>query len=404
MLSAREPLILSVSGRDRPGVLAELAGVLAAGGIQLIDIEQATLQDFLALSFLVDLGERAEGAQELLHRFFPAAARLGLAVEARAISPAELRDLKSTSLWALTLLGKEATASMVAAVAGVAARHGANIVRIRRLAELDIRAAEFILDASKVRDLAAFRRELIRDAEAAGVDVSLARESVYRQSKRVVVMDADSTLVAGEVIEELARVAGVETRVRSITERAMRGELEFASALRERVRLLAGLRLSDLQAVADAIPLTPGAEETVGLLKSLGYKVGVISGGFTFFTEHLRRLLDLDYAFGNELELAGDELTGELVPPILDAQGKADRLREIARRERVPLTQVVGVGDGANDIPMLQTAGLGVAFRAKEAARAVADGVIHQNSLSGLLYLLGVSQRDLSELLRSDDQ
>ena len=399
-----EPLILSVSGRDRPGVLAKLAGILATIDAELVDIEQATLQDFLALSFLVDLRGNAANAQQILQQFFPAAASLGLAVEARTLSSDELRELKSTSLWALTLLAPRSTASIVAVVAEVMAQHGANIVSIRRLAQADIRAAEFIVDTSGVFDLAAFRRDLVLRAGDAGIDVSLARESVYRQSKRLVVLDGDSTLIAGEIIDELARVAGVEDRVAAITAQAMAGELDFTESLRERVALLAGIEVSQLLDVAKSVALTPGAQEMIDVLKRLGFKVGVISGGFTFFTNYLKELLQLDYAYGNTLETRDGRLTGAVIPPILDAQGKADRVREIAAQERMPLSQIVGVGDGANDIPMLQTVGLGVAFCAKEATRMAADGAIHQNSLSGLLYLLGVSQRDLSERLRSDAQ
>ncbi len=393
-----EPLILSVSGRDRPGILAELSRVLADAGIELVDLEQATLQDLLALSFLVDLGGNPRHAHVLLEKFFPAAGRLGLQVVARPISPEELITLKERDLWALTLLGSEATAQMVATVAEVTRRHNANVVSIRRLAEDDLRAAEFLVDASRTADVNAFRRDLFLECEAEGIDVGLSRASVYRQSKRVVVFDADSTLVAGEVIDELARRAGVVDRVSEITRRAMAGELDFEAALIERVALLRGLPVWTLRQVEQSLPLTAGAAEVITALKLLGYKVAVISGGFSFFTEHLKRVLGLDYAFGNELEIEDGMLTGRVVPPIIGARGKADLLREIARREGVPLSQVVGVGDGANDVPMLQAAGLGVAFRAKEVAKRAADGAIHQNSLFGLLYLLGLSQADLAEL------
>lgn len=404
MFQLEEPLILSVSGRDRPGVLATLAGVLATIDAELVDIEQATLQDFLALSFLVDLKGNPESAHRILQHFFPAAAKLGLTVEARSLSTDELRELKATSLWALTILASRSTAAVVAAVAEVTSRHHANIVSIRRLAQADIRAAEFIVDTSRVSDLSALRRDLVLRAGEAGIDVSLARESVYRQSKRAVVLDADSTLISGEIIDEVARLAGVVEEVSAITARAMAGELDFAQSLTDRVALLEGVEVSRLLDVAKAVPLTPGAREMVSILKRLGFKVGVISGGFTFFTNYLKELLGLDYAYGNTLEVREGRLTGRVVPPILDAQGKADKVREIARLEGLPLSQIVGVGDGANDIPMLQTVGLGVAFCAKEVTRLAADGAIHQNDLAGLLYLLGVSQRDLAELLRSEAQ
>lgn len=400
MREIHEPLILSVTGPDRPGVLAALAQVLADEGVDLVDIEQATLQNFLALSFLVDLGGHPARAHAVLTRFSPTAQAMGLTVEAKPVSPGELFTLKEHDLWALTLLGERSSAAMVAAVADVTGRHGANIVSIRRLAEEDLRAAELIVDARLVRDVEAMRRDLLRAGERSGADVALARENVHRKNKRVVVMDADSTLVAGEVIDELARRAGVQPQVAAITRRAMEGELDFAAALRERVALLRGLTAADLELVASSMPLTPGAEETVLALRALGLKVAVISGGFSFFVDRLQERLGLDYAFSNQLEVRDGVVTGQVLAPILDAAGKAERLREIARREAVPLTQVVGVGDGANDIPMLQAAGLGVAFRAKEATRQAAHGAIQTNNLRALLTLLGVTQRDLRALTR----
>lgn len=398
--SLLEPVILSVSGRDRSGVLAALTRVLEENSIRLVDIEQATLQDFLALSFLVDLENDPAKSRAILQRFLSEAATLGLSCEVRSLSAEELSELKAASLWALTLIAPEPTARTVSAVAATAARHQANIVSIRRLAEHDIRAAEFLVDITRVRDLDSFRRELLQEAGRVGVDIALAPEAVYRQSKRVVVMDGDSTLLAGEIIDELAIVAGVGDEVRAITERAMAGEMDFREALEARVSLLRGLTVAQLEEVARAVPLTPGAEETVRALKALGFKVGVISGGFMFFLERLRDQLGLDYVFGNRLEMEDGRVTGRVLPPILDGEGKAQRLREIAALEGVPLTQVVGIGDGANDIPMLQAAGLGVAFRAKESTRREAHGAIHQNSLHGILYLLGVSQRSLAELTK----
>lgn len=395
MRALSEPVILSVSGPDRPGILAELAGILARGGIDLVDIEQATLQNFLALSFLIDLGGDPVAAQVVLRDFLSAASRLGLATDTRFPSQEEIRSLKEQDLWALTVLGSAESASIVAAVAEVTSRHGANIVSIRRLAEEDLRAAEFLLDAARVADVPALRRDLFSTCEAAGADVGLAPEDVHRKSKRMVIFDADSTLVAGEVIDELARAAGSAERVADITRRAMEGELDFAASLTERVATLAGLETSELERIAEALPLTPGADAAIAALKRLGYKVGVISGGFTFFTDHLKERLGLDYAFGNELEIEGGRLTGRVVPPILDAAAKAQHVKLIASLERVPLSQVVAVGDGANDIPMLTIAGLGVAFRGKEATRRAADGSIHRNDFEALLYLLGISHRDL---------
>lgn len=393
-----EPFILSVSGRDRPGLLAELAGALDRAGIEMVDIEQATLQDFLALSFLLDLGLDPERSRRLLVEVIPLASGLGLAVDVRRLDADQVRLLKETEQVVLTVVSGRASARLVAVVGETASRHGANVVTIRRLAEEDLRAAEYVLDVSRVDDPAALRADLFRAAEALGADAGLAREDVYRKSKRVVVFDMDNTLVAGEVIDQLAERAGVREEVEAVTRAAMEGSIDFETALRQRVARLAGLPVSTLAEVRDAMQLTPGAEETIGVLKRLGYRLGLLSGGFTFFVDALRERLGMDYAFGNILEIAGGRLTGRLAGPVLDGAGKAARLREIAAREGVRPDQVVGVGDGANDIPMLQAAGLGIAFRARESTRRSADAAIRNNDFKGLLYLLGVSGRDLRRM------
>lgn len=397
-----EPYILSVSGHDRPGLLAELAGALDRAGIEVVDIEQATLQDFLALSFLLDLGLDAGRARRLLGEVIPRASALGLAVDVRRLDTEQVRLLKETDHVVLTVVSGRASARLVAALGETAARHGANVVTIRRLAEEDLRAAEYVLDVSRVADAAALRAELLRTAEGLGADAGLAREDVYRKSKRVVVFDMDNTLVAGEIIDRLAERAGVRDDVAAVTRQAMEGELDFETALRRRVERLAGLPESVLVEVRDAMVLTPGAEETIRVLKRLGYRLGLLSGGFTFFVDALRERLGFDYAFGNTLEIVDGRLTGRLTGPILDGQGKAARLREIAEREGVRPDQVVGIGDGANDIPMLQAAGLGIAFRAKEATRRNADAAIQNNDFKGLLYLLGVTGRDLRRMRPED--
>ncbi len=398
MRALTEPLILSVSGRDRPGILAELAGALAGAGIEIVDIEQATLQDFLALSFLLDLEGDAERGGKLLREVIPRASALGLAVDVRRLTGDAVRMLAEADRMVATLVSDRASTKAVAALAAAAARHRANIVSIRRLAEEDLRAAEYVLDVTRVPDVSALKADLLALGERLEADIALAREDVYRKSKRVVVFDMDSTLVAAEGIDLLARRAGVEAEVAAITREAMAGKLDFESALRRRVALLRGLPESVLAEVEASLPLTPGAAEAVDALKRLGFRLGLLSGGFTCFTEPLRRRLGIDYAFANTLEIEAGVLTGGLTGPVLDAAGKAARLAEIASREGVPLDQVVGVGDGANDIPMLQAAGLGIAFRAKESTRRSADAAIQRNDLAGLLYLLGVSARDLKRV------
>ena len=398
MRALTEPFILSVSGRDRPGILSEIAASLDTADIEIVDIEQATLQDFLALSFLLDLDNDPERSRRLLGDVIPLATGLGLAVDVRRLDADQVRLLKETDHAVLTLVSERPSAKLVAEFGAVIARHQGNIVTVRRLAEEDLRAGEYVLDITRVADRDAMKADILRTAERLGVDAGLAREDIYRKSKRVVVFDMDNTLVAGEIIDVLAERAGVADEVSRITHEAMEGSLDFPDALRRRVELLRGLPESVLHEVAETLSFTPGAEDAICVLKHLGYKVGVLSGGFTFFVEAIRKRLDIDYAFANTLETSGGKLTGGLVGPILDGEGKAQRLREIAEREGIRRGQVVAVGDGANDIPMLQAAGLGIAFRAKESTRRSADAAIGRNEFLGLLYLLGVSGRDLKRV------
>jgi phosphoserine phosphatase len=398
MRPLREPFILSVSGRDRKGILAALASALADAGIEIVDIEQATLQDFLALSFLVDLDRDPDRASRLLRVVIPKASELGLAVDVRSLDGDQVRTLKETDHLVLTLISERPSSRLVADLGAAAARHGANIVSIRRLAEEDLRAGEYVLDISAVGDLDAMKADILLTAEGLGADAGLAREDVYRKSKRIVVFDMDSTLVAGELIDVLAERKGVADAVSAITRKAMEGDMDFEESLRRRVAMLAGLPESVLQEIARTLPLTPGAEEVIGVLKRLGYKLGILSGGFTVFTDALRERLGIDYAHANTVEIRDGALTGKLLGPVLDGPGKARVLREIAAREGVRPDQVVGVGDGANDIPMLQAAGLGIAFRAKEGTRRRADAAIQRNDFMGLLYLLGVSGRDVRRM------
>jgi phosphoserine phosphatase len=257
---------------------------------------------------------------------------------------------------------------------------------------------DFILDMTSTPDIADFKAALLNLSDATGVDVGLQPENAYRKSKRLVVFDVDSTLVEGEAIDELAREAGRWEEVRAVTARAMDGGLDFTSALRARVRLLAGLPLEAVHRVGERLPLTPGTVETIGILKDLGYRIGVISGGFETLVHPLKSRLGLDHAHANRLEIDDGKLTGNLIGDVIDAEGKARLLKEMAVAERVPLEQVVGIGDGANDIPMLQAAGLGIAFGSREKTRRAAHGAIRRNDLRGILYLLGVSGHDVRRL------
>ena len=394
----KEPFILSVSGRDRPGVLGTLAEALASQGIDIVDIEQATLQNFLALSFLVDLEEDPRRASALLRTVMPLAAELGLVADVRALAPDDVRMLKETDHAVLVLLSEKPSSSLIAELGHTTARHGANVVSIRRLAEEDLRAGEFVLDVTRVADQNALKADLFLTAERLGADAGLAREDVYRKSKRVVIFDMDGTLVVGESIDLLAQRMGNAHEIEAITREAMEGRLDFADSLRRRVALLAGLPESALLDVASQLEIAPGAPQALRVLKRLGYRLGVVSGGFSIIVEAVRERLGLDFAVANQVQIKDGRLTGRLIEPILDAEGKAAALRRVAEKEGVSVEQVVGVGDGANDIPMLQAAGLGIAFRAKARTRECADAALVRSDFLGLLYMLGVSGRDVTKL------
>jgi len=298
----------------------------------------------------------------------------------------------------VTIMGGEVSAAALARVSRILADHAVNIERISKLTQGQLRCVELLITAPEALDVKGMTRKLLRAGASLGIDIAVQKESLYRRAKRLVVMDMDSTLVQIEVIDELARIAGVGAQVAEITERAMNGELDFSGSLRERVALLKGLKATALQEVYSNIPHTPGARNLVRILKRLGFRTAVISGGFKFFTDRLKEDLDLDYAYANQLEIVDGVVTGGLVGPIVDGARKAHLLEEIARQEGITLDQVIAIGDGANDLPMLGKAGLGIAFNAKARVREQADTHISQQSLDSILYLLGLSEREMAEI------
>lgn len=389
--------LVTVTGRDQPGIVAELTGVVTASGTRLLDVEQVAVQGQLILCLLVEApGER------VIEALRATAARFDLAVDVRAVER-DAGPRASALQLAVTVFDTEVDADGLHRVSRALARHGGNIERIHRLSDSDLSALELIVsmpegDASG--DVAARLRELRRHllAEAAHLDVAVQRESLSRRAKRLVAMDMDSTLIQMEVIDELARRRGVGEEVAELTARAMHGELDFEASLRARVALLAGLEVDHLDDVAASLPLTDGAERLVRILSRLGYRTAVISGGFLFAAEALRRRLGLDYAYANQLERAGGRLTGRVIEPIVTPQRKADLLDLIAQGERIELDQTIAIGDGANDLPMLQRAGLGIAFHAKPKLTAAAHTALRRGSLDRVLYLLGLRARDIADL------
>jgi phosphoserine phosphatase len=389
-------VLVTVTGPDRTGVTATLTGILAEQGASLFDIEQVVVQGQLTLCLLVGI----PGNRDVLKDLLFASKQLGMDLDFKPVVASEkpAPDSIDGGRYVITAIAPVLGPQHLHAIASTLAAEGANIEKIGRLSDETLASVEIQAYLPAGRDAELLKKTLLRVATNAGFDVSLQRESLYRRSKRLVVMDMDSTLIRIEVIDELARAAGVGSEVSKITERAMQGEMDYDESLRQRVGLLKGLPVAVLDQIAADLPLTEGAETLVRVLKRLGYRIAVISGGFSRAAEALKRRLDLDFAYSNNLEVAGGKLTGRVVGPIVNAQRKAELLETIAQAEGVLLDQVIAVGDGANDALMLEKAGLGIAFHAKAKLREQADTSLTSSGLDAILYLLGISARELQEV------
>jgi len=396
MATSQMTLLVTVTGRDRPGVTSRLFSVLAAHELSVLDVEQVVIRGRLVLGVLLSCGDTPD--LTAIHRQVTAvAADLGLEAEITAGSAEPA--LRRGSLH-VTVLGRMLAPAAIAAIARRIAANGANIDRISRLAHRPVTCIEFDVSGA---DPATLRAALASESAEQGVDVAVQRGGLHRRAMRLVVMDVDSTLVRGEAIDLLAARAGCAAKVAEITAATMRGELDFAAALRERVALLAGLDASVIDEVRAELRLAPGARTLIRTLRRLGYRCGIVSGGFTQFTDELAADLGLDYAEANTLEIEGGKLTGQVIGPIIDRAGKATALREFAARAGVPLSQTVAVGDGANDLDMIAAAGLGIAFNAKPAVRDAADASVSVPHLDAILHLLGISRDDV-EAADAEDQ
>ena len=403
-------LLIRVTGQDRPGITSALTTILARYDVRVLDIGQAVIHDGLAFGILIELPE-ALRSSALLTDLLLESHRLGVEVQFSASSSAEYDAwvaAQSRQRFIITLLGPAITAGHIAAISGILSAAGINIDRIERLSSriplepvdsLQRFCVEFTATSSNPSavDEDHIRTELARMTDAGDVDVAFQHDSIFRRNRRLVAFDMDSTLIQGEVIDELAHHAGVGDQVRAITESAMRGELDFQQSFRRRVALLKGLPESALQKVIDGIPLTDGAERLVSTLRRLGYKTAILSGGFTFFGRVLQQRLGIDHLHANTLDVRNGVVTGEVVEPIVDGARKAQLLGEIAWSEGLSLEQCIAVGDGANDLPMLRLAGLGIAFRAKPLVRSSARQSISAMGLDGILYLIGVRDRDIGD-------
>lgn len=388
-------VLATITGRDRPGVTAALFAALAAHDVDVRDVEQVVIRDRLILAVLLDLRGDAAALRNAVHQ---AAEALGMESEVliadEADGTARAPRGRRASRSHVILIGRPLRPGALSHVAQAIADAGANIESVTQLAVEPAASVELTVRSA---DPAALRAILVEAAEETGLDIAVEPSGLRRRAKRLVVLDVDSTLIQDEAIDVLAERAGIGEQVAAITERAMAGGMEFAESLQARVALLAGLTVDDLTAVRDRLRLTPGARTFVRTLRRLGYQVGVVSGGFTFFTDRFVAELELDFAAANELEVVDGVVTGRVLGPIVDRAGKADALERFAAQFGVPLSQTVAVGDGANDIDMLERAGLGVAFNAKSALRAAADTAVNLPYLDTVLFVLGISGDEVRE-------
>ncbi len=395
-------LLFTVAGPDGPGITAKLMSVIHESGDILKDMGQAVTHGLLSLSFLVEIKNRTNGESNVVKELLYQASLMNLNVTFQKIE--KTSDLPGThprvnpEKFILNCVAPEdITARFVSDVAKALSESGINILRIDNVRPASFEALEITTTVPADLDYKKIKSELLKISTDHKIDIAFLKDNVFRRSKRLIVFDMDSTLIQTEVIDEMADVMGAGEEVRAVTEAAMNGEIDFDESLRRRVSKLKGLKVTQMEEILANLPFTQGVEEFVKTVKGLGYKVALISGGFSFFANSLKEKLDLDYAFANDLVIKDGALTGEVEGTIINAQQKALLVKVIAQQEKISLEQVVAIGDGANDLPMLSTAGLGIAFHAKDIVRREAQNHMSHGPMTSILYFLGIPRNSKPE-------
>jgi len=386
--------VVSVIGEDRVGIVSEVTRLLFKRGLNIIDIEQTVIHSQFTMVLLLQPVRRQFRLNVIRKELQDLAKRREMNITVTPLHEFRgLRLAETKKPYVLTIVGSDRP-GVVAAVSSTLAEHHCNVERIKMIARGEFLGMEMWIDLRDA-NLSLLRDDFSEVARRTGMDIIVQPESTFKKRKKVIVFDMDSTIVDGEIVDEMAKLAGVGEKVAAITERGMRGKIDYAQSLRTRVSLLKGLTIRSLEPLVKTLKLTKGSEELVSALKEMGFKIGLISGGFSYFTDILKKRLGFDYAFGNRLEIKNSRLTGRIKGKIIDAQRKAQIMDEICRREGITRDEVVAVGDGSNDRIMVANAGLGIAFNAKEILKKVADGTITRNHMKGVLYCLGITDLDL---------
>jgi len=385
-------ILVTVSGPDFPGITARLMKIISEYAVDVLDMGQAVTHGLLSLSFVLGLNsdEKNQNGNVLKDLLFEAN-MMGLSLSYKVVEQnIHTPEMEGDKFIVTCVSPTKVTASFVADLAQVLAMYKINIERIDKVSPREFSSMEISTSIPKTLETKALKEHLMQVSTKHKIDVAFLKDNVFRRNKRLIVFDMDSTLIQTEVIDELAELAGAGDEVRAITHRAMNGEIDFDESLKLRVSKLKGLETAKMQQILENLPLTPGVEEFIKTIKSLGYKVALISGGFNFFADALKIKLGLDYSFANELQIEDGKLTGHVTGTIVNANQKAILVKLIAQQENISLEQVVAIGDGANDLPMLATAGLGIAFHAKDVVRKAAQQHLSHGPMTSILYFLGI--------------